>query len=521
MGETRLVCEDAMKLDLAALAEQGAMVVQVACDRGARGKLGEKIEARIETELSARGASSPGMGADDGPSALLSDQLFRARKLGHRALCLSLTGLERLAEPVGGLDAVDARALRFYAFASRERPVTLLLPENAVRLVAFAAPVPLVELIGLTEPRLRSSPPVALVAAPARVADTAPRELPGAAPVTETPVVTNAAAPAEAIAAVAPLPAAAPTRRAQPVHDLASRMRSGARVAPAAPAPPAPPPAPARAVIAEAEFRPWIAALEAARGPQPLATFERLFAESYMPLTNAIARGLADQAAIAAQSEFHRTFSRAYAEACPTFALTGKRPKMVFDAHELAKRLTRTHDARAAHLILVDAMRWDVGTLVKEHLTRELAGRASLASDAALFAALPSVTGRQLEALTRGVEALRQPFDAEREADPLRARTAEVIRRVKVGSRDVYKLDVIEAGLAKASGHALELIPELAKAAAEAIARQVKTLPARTLVYVFGDHGFVLDAAGAAHHGGAAPEEVIVPAFAWLTGEPH
>jgi hypothetical protein len=43
---------------------------------------------------------------------------------------------------------------------------------------------------------------------------------------------------------------------------------------------------------------------------------------------------------------------------------------------------------------------------------------------------------------------------------------------------------------------------------------------------VFGDHGFKLDPLDAdsttsAKSGGASPEEVLVPAFAWLVGGVH
>ena len=40
-----------------------------------------------------------------------------------------------------------------------------------------------------------------------------------------------------------------------------------------------------------------------------------------------------------------------------------------------------------------------------------------------------------------------------------------------------------------------------------------------------GDHGFLIDSldsgTSAARHGGASPEEVLVPAFAWLVGNVH
>lgn len=493
IGGTRFVSSDEAPRLHESLATEAALVVQVVCDE--RGRLMEKIEARIETELAARGASSPGMGADDAADTLLSDQLFRARKLGHRGLCVSVAGLERLAAPVGGLDAVDARALRFYATASRERPVALLLRESDRELVAFVAPISLVDLLELSPP----------TPAPAPVVEQADEPEVEQAPMLQL-------APVELEIEQAHEADADEPEHDEPEHDEPASMSLADAVID---------PPPVRTSVSEATFKPWVSALHAARGPQPLGSFERIFAQSYMPLANAIAEGLTDAKAIAARDEFSRTFSRSYADACPTFAVTGKRPKMVLDAHDLAKRLARMHGARTTHLVLVDAMRWDVGALVRDGLVSALGGRASLASETALFSALPTVTSRQLEGLTRGIDALRLAHDPDRDADPVRGRTAEMIRRVKVGSRDVFKLDAIEAGLAKAQAHALDVLPELARTAVDAIAKHVSTLAPRTLVFVFGDHGFIVDEEGVAHQGGAAPEEVIVPSFALLTGELH
>lgn len=490
VGGTRFVSNDDAARMHEALGRESALVVQVFCDE--RGRLMEKIEARIETELSARGASAPGMGSDDATDTLLSDQLFRARKLGHRGLCVSIAGLERLAAPVGGLDAIDARALRFYAIASRERPVALLLRESDRALVAFVAPISLVDLLEMGD---RSPEP--------------PRAA-SAAPIAPEPEIELAFEPEQVQRA---MEAAAPDEvEGEPMEPEgpASMSLADAIVDP-----------PVMRAVANVAWKPWVASLHAARGPQPLGSFERIFAQSYMPLANAIANGLDDPKAIAARDEFSRTFARSYTDACPTFAVTGKRPKMVLDAHDLAKRFARMHGARTTHLVLVDAMRWDVGAMVRDELVTMLTGRATLALETPLFSALPTVTSRQLEGLTRGVDALRIPHDVDRDADPVRGRTAEMIRRVKVGSRDVFKLDVVEAGLAKAHAHALEVLPELATHAADAIAKHIATLAPRTLVFVFGDHGFVVDEEGVAHQGGAAPEEVIVPSFAFLTSELH
>jgi hypothetical protein len=70
-------------------------------------------------------------------------------------------------------------------------------------------------------------------------------------------------------------------------------------------------------------------------------------------------------------------------------------------------------------------------------------------------------------------------------------------------------------------------VAELADTLAGSIARHAHGLvsgksplgprtPERTLLYVFGDHGFVLHEDGRTQDGGATPEEVIVPYFAYV-----
>jgi hypothetical protein len=98
------------------------------------------------------------------------------------------------------------------------------------------------------------------------------------------------------------------------------------------------------------------------------------------------------------------------------------------------------------------------------------------------------------------------------------------VRRLRVGSRELYKLDIVPSLLERA-GRSSEgvagSLEKIANAAAEAIARHVSTLPARTLLFILGDHGFSLDRRGEVCAGGASPEEVLVPAFAWLVGDLH
>jgi hypothetical protein len=240
-----------------------------------------------------------------------------------------------------------------------------------------------------------------------------------------------------------------------------------------------------------------------------------------MPLANALATGLDDPRARHAHDEFAATFSKGYREAFATFAATTKRPRMVLDAHDVAARIARLHGARSTRVMLVDAMRMDVARMVEERLVGMLGTRASLTDELLLWSALPTVTLRQLETLARGVEALRAPAELEEDPEPPRGRTAEYVRRMRVGPREIHKLDVIESRVRTLRGHIVEQLPDLADAAAEAIARHVETLAPRTLLLVTGDHGFTIDRSGVAKQGGSSPEEVLVGAFAMLIGDVH
>ncbi len=292
---------------------------------------------------------------------------------------------------------------------------------------------------------------------------------------------------------------------------------------------PEPPPTPTLArhtagaslATSDNRWRTWTLQLAAARGPQPLAMLEKLFAESYMPLANALATGLDNPRARHAHDEFAATFSKGYREAFATFAATTKRPRMVLDAHDVAARIARLHGARSTRVMLVDAMRMDVARMVEERLVGMLGARASLTDELLLWSALPTVTLRQLETLARGVEALRSPAELEEDPEPPRGRTAEYVRRMRVGPREIHKLDIIESRVRTLRGRIVEQLPDLADAAAEAIARHAETLAPRTLLLVTGDHGFTIDRSGVAKQGGSSPEEVLVGAFAMLIGDVH
>ena len=458
--------------------DEARLVVIVDVAPSARTRLAEVIEESVERTLGAHGAAAPGIGTAGDPEAQLSDQLFRARRAGKRGIALALGKLRAIAGTRGALDADDSATLGFFATATHTRPLALLLDADDATTGACGDPIPLASLM-MPTPGLSPEPEP----------DPGPELVPVPDPVTVTVTVTD--------------PDLAPTR--------SESHTAGAAVA----------------ADDNDDWRAFLLALTAARGPQPLAAFEKLFTQSYLPLTTAIARGLTDPRACQATDDFRRTFARSFAEAVPTFALTGKRPRMVLDAPDIAARIARLHGARSTQLLCVDAMRWDLGALVATSVARTLGPRASLTEEMNLFAALPSTTLRQLECIARGPDALREKTNPEADDTAARGRGAEVLRRMRVGSRDLYKLDLVEARLRtfEAAGDGaratLDAFPEIAERVADVIGKHAATLAARTLLFVFGDHGFAIDASGAARQGGSSPEEVLVPAYAFLVGAVH
>jgi hypothetical protein len=435
-----------------------------------RGRLSHALADAVERELMARGAPGSGITNDGDLDALLSDQLFRARRVGATSLAIVLGPLRAMTGLRNALEPADCATLRFLAGSTHERPLILILDEGDAHTNGYGDPVRLAGLL-LQQPD---------EADPAAARDHDSRQ------------VHNEECDH------------GPTDGAP---SALARHTAGAQVAREDDSP----------------WRAWTLQLTAARGVQPLAALERLFAESYMPLANAVSAGLDDPRARAAQEEFRATFAKAYSEGFPTFGSTSKRPRMVFDAHDLAARIARLHGARSARLLLVDAMRWDLTRLVEGSVISKLGNRASLTDEVIMWSALPTTTMRQLETIARGVDALRAPaqIDADSEAEAPRGRTSEYIRRVRVGPRELHKLDLIHARLRGMRDGVLGALPGLADATADVIARHAETLAPRTLLFVFGDHGFAIDRHGAALEGGASPEEVLVGGFALLVADVH
>jgi hypothetical protein len=508
-GEVAFVSAEAQMQRTSELLGVGAIVVDVPSPPASmRGRLAELIDELLERALGIRGAPSPYLTAwssmPDDAGGRLADQLFRARTVGAAGIAIAMGSLAQIAAPA--LTPEDSAALKTLARSARTVPLVLLIDDGDAAVGAYAEPVALEVLL-----------------------EVAPRR----------PAIVTPSLPAE--------PAVARAIPAEPEHDAAEVVETvvDARVAEVAVAPPPPPPAPVvKTVAREAArrratagvpvsgpsdfWRSWAIALAAARGPQPLGAFERLFVESYMPLANAIAEGLDDPRAVRAHDEFRDGFDRTYSDAFATFGATGRRPRLVMDAFDIAVKQARLHNARATHVLVVDAMRHDLGCLVRDELARRAAGTVSLTSESLLWSALPTTTYRQLETLARGIDALRAPAHEE-PSESLRGRSAETVRRLRVGSRELYKLDVVPSMLGSlpdpaagsCAAHVVAALSDIGASVADALLRHVETLPPRTLLLVLGDHGFTIDRKGRITHGGATPEEVLVPCLAYLVGDLH
>nr|MDQ2647658.1 hypothetical protein [Myxococcota bacterium] len=311
-----------------------------------------------------------------------------------------------------------------------------------------------------------------------------------------------------------------------------------AEPAAAEPAPPAPAPANEPAIEqptldvpplfprAREEWPGWVRDLEATRGPRPLAVIERTFVTSYVPLLGAVREGIADSTAERALGIWSQNFANSYREAFDALRVRGKRPAMVLDAPDIALRTARLHGARTVQLLLIDGLRFDLGLRVEQRVRALMGHKAALAERLLLWSALPSTTEVQLELIGRGAPGLAELTSVvESEVPVARGRGASTPRRVKAGHRDLFKLDLIEARLSEPGLPEPERLDLLADEVSTAVADFLGKQPARSLVLAFGDHGFRLDAreqgTTAAVSGGASPEEVLVPAFAWLVGGLH
>ena len=528
-GALELASAEARERRCLELLGEGALVVRVPSpERTQRGKLAPFLEDAVEARLSGLGAPGPMPHVED----RLGDQLFRARQIGASGLVLSLDSLVNVREPA--LTPEDSSILTSLAHATRERPLVLLLDDGDARAAAYGRPVPLVSLFALAascgaEVQARSTIERDFQVEEAVATEQTPVVVP-TFPLEEESHAHFVEADTTPLEDLEPEPLTqvrtASVAHLNEVDELDDTDEDADDLEDEAPEAPAPRPvfrADPEAVAMHAR------ALAAVRGPQPLAMLKRLFLEHYLPLGEMLDRGHRDARAEQVHGTFRRNFERAYADAAPTFALTGKRPRMVLDAFEEAIRLGRSVGARTTSLLLVPSLRADLGLRVHDQVASMLAP-TSLVESGLLFAALPSTSARQEDTLARGVAALGQarPDESLHEAE-WHARGS--LRRVRIGARDLFTLDTVAAWRQLPRGP--EDTDALVEALGHAVARHAHSLvsakspitngrsPERTLLYVFGDHGFVFEEDGHTRDGGSTPEEAVAPYFAYVIDPPN
>ncbi len=486
-GSLSFVSREARTEATAELVARGALLVEVSSPPASvRGRLTDYLDEQIERELGIRGAKpsydTPWSATQGSTVQRLRDQLDRARAVGSTGIALSVGTLAQLAAP--SLTPEDSATVRSLATSSETNPLAVLLDEGDLRLNGYFDSRALSTLLPSVDIQRVQGTERTLVP---------PYE-------TETVVDAKVAEKGEhrATIAASPLDAA----RVRATVGIPARSQSDM-------------------------WRSWVVQLEAARGPQPLSAFERLFVSSYMPLETALAEGLKDPRAMRTHDAFRAAFEHMYTDAFATFGATGRRPRLVMDAFDVATNHARLHHARTTHVLVVDAMRYDLGVIVRDQIALHARAGVALTSESLLWSALPSTTFRQLETLARGMDALRAPLGDE-DSDSLRGRSTDTVRRMRVGSRELYTLDAVPAMLAalpapSASGaaHVVEALREIGENVAVTLLRHLTTLAPRTLLLVLGDHGFTVDKRGNVTHGGATPEEVLVPCFAYFVGELH
>lgn len=498
-----------------------------------RGRLGVVLEESIEKVLELRGACPPGITACSDSDASLSDQLYRARLLGAPGLALAIERLETIANPAGALDAEDSAVLRWWVMTARERPLRLYFDSHDETLGIYSAPTHLGTFVRDAEQEdLRPSTPPPIDAQ----MDASIRSM---QPMTRFDD-TDSSAPPMLVKAEFCEPAAStsdqemsavqPTQGSTETAACESNAEAAA-VAECVAAPPkldrvefvsGPPLHPEAAL----RWRDWLRMLDQARGPKPLGVVEQLYVNAYVPLADAVARGIAAAEALEVLRTWSASFAHSYGDAFDALRLRGKRPMMVLDIADVALRLARLHGARSVQLVLVDGLRFDLGLRVEDRMRKSLGQQAAMTERLLLWSALPSNTATQLELLGRGPDGLKD-FEPPSETNAFVAhgRAATMLRRVRTGVRDVMKLDMVEARLSEPGIGSPEGLDSLADDVALALSSALLKFAPRTLAVVFGDHGFLTDPnenwATPARHGGCSPEEVLVPAFAWLVGATH
>jgi hypothetical protein len=200
---------------------------------------------------------------------------------------------------------------------------------------------------------------------------------------------------------------------------------------------------------------------------------------------------------------------------------------MVKDVVELGFRWLGQHRARQCQLLLVSGMRFDLGQRLNEEIEGRLVGRGVCADQALLWAALPSNSGAQQIGEPGDVRGPRTGHGTA--AHPnlptpnLPPPSVPGIQGLRVGNRELFKLDQLGSELARPGEPEPVRLGRLASSLADSVVPWMQEQPPETLVVLFGDHGFHWQATdqgtSPAQRGGALPEQVLVPASAWIMGD--
>ncbi|HTJ82783.1 MAG TPA: hypothetical protein VL400_13770 [Polyangiaceae bacterium] len=534
------------------------------------GELGRAIDADLESALAVRGAMPAATAQDAEYEDVVSDQLLRAAALPVRGFCLALPMLPRDAD--GMIADADAKALAIWIDAARrERRFRLVVLLDAMdRSLSVRVPRSLESWIeargasafGASRVAAPSEPPASqtrqidvteglddedlkadgaetagetsnasedaddgdaddagdddgVALATAIASEITRAEDDGAVAAPHAPTLRPPSVPAEELAAIEAEAEAALQEAEEEAEERARAMRQAEEEAEER--------ARATRLVDAATWRSYAVELEEARGPRPVSIIEKLFATRYVPLVGAIARGETDASVRTITELWRQSFAESYEAAYGSLRVTGKRPTMVMDAPEVAHRIARLASARSVKLVMIDSMGFDLGERVSARVGAALEKRAALVEKNVLWAALPATTPTQLHLLARGAEGLKDPQGPPpSQPDVSRGRAVATFRRERLGSREILKLDVVEARLRTQGASYDERLDAIAEEVSDLLVKLFDSLPPRTLAYVFGDHGFVLPhgsngwPTGAAAQGGATPEEVLVGGHAWL-----
>lgn len=256
-----------------------------------------------------------------------------------------------------------------------------------------------------------------------------------------------------------------------------------------------------------------IEALQASGGSHGWDDIEQLFESHYLPLQKAVRDGIAPALAAPILAEWAKDFAQSYEQAFDAIRNNrGRRPRLVLDVPSYAFQLSRKHNTEHLKLLLVDAMRADVGALVREKLKVQMANTAECVGSGLLWAALPANTAAQMELIARGTDGLRH-FTGELAESQLMSRGNDLrrLRPVRVGSHRMYKLDIVQYLCRDAEKHSSDLLEQYAAEVATSVGRFLRQQEPNTLVYLCGDHGFggIVD---------NAPEEILTCYQGWKVG---